>query len=187
MPGVTGFWWPNTITVLTSFICLVTELWWQNIGLIFICFNYNLPCLPLSCSFLILVLFHGMVRSVTLIGETYPLSSALLSRGSIPLRTAFLDGYDQTPPLYLPTQILRKVFTRPRTIHLLRLGPWPNIYIDLPSLVFHPLIIASRDSSLLLTFQHTRRTFINILTIYKVMQIRRLRIFLEIERDLSRL
>ena len=41
------------------------------------------PCLPLSCSFLILILFHGTVRSVALNGRPYPLSSALPSRGGV--------------------------------------------------------------------------------------------------------
>ena len=45
-------------------------------------------CLPLSYSFLILIIFHGMVRSVTLNDRPYPLSSVLTSRrGVLPQAT----------------------------------------------------------------------------------------------------
>ena len=46
-------------------------------------FSQIFPCLPLSFSFLILILFHGMVRSVTLNGRPPPLSLALLSQGGV--------------------------------------------------------------------------------------------------------
>ena len=46
-------------------------------------FSQIFPDFPLSCSFLILIIFHGMVRNVALNGRPYPLSSVLPSRGGV--------------------------------------------------------------------------------------------------------
>ena len=46
-------------------------------------FSQIFPCLPLSFSFLILIIFHGMIWSVTLNGRPSPLSSALVGRGGV--------------------------------------------------------------------------------------------------------
>ena len=45
-----------------------------------VAFSQIFSGIPLSCSFLILILFHGMVRCVALSGRSYPPSSVLPSR-----------------------------------------------------------------------------------------------------------
>ena len=93
---------------------------WQQLSLkIFLGFS-------LSCSFLILIIIHGMIQNVTLYGKPHPLTSALLSRGGILSRTTLLDGFNRISLLHLLTQILG-------------LGPWPNIYIDMGSWAYHSL------------------------------------------------
>ena len=89
---------------------LATEhlMWWQQLSLeIFHGF-------PLSYSFIIFILIHGMIQNITLKGRPHPLTSALLNRGGIPPRTTLLDGFDRMSLLHLLTRILMKVFTCPR-------------------------------------------------------------------------
>ena len=93
--------------------------------------------LPLSCSFWKLIHIIGVVRTIAPGVRPHLLISVLPCRGSILPLIAFSDGYNKSSPLYLPTRVLRKVFTRPQTIHVLRLGPWPNIYVDMHSWAYH--------------------------------------------------
>ena len=122
--------------------------------------------LLLSCSFSILILISGIARNVASGVRPHLLTSALLSRLSIPSQTTFSDGYNQTSPLYLSIWILRKVFIRPRTIYVLGLGPWSNIYIDMYSWAYHPYIIHIStkfrnlwDTKLYICIKHTIEKF----------------------------
>ena len=56
-------------------------------NVIVVAFSQIFPCLPLSCSLLIPIIFHGMVRSVALNGRPFPLSSAWPGRGGVLPRT----------------------------------------------------------------------------------------------------
>ena len=97
---------------------------------------------PLSSSFLILILIRGMVQNVALDGRPHLLTSALLSRGSIPPRTALLDDHDQTSPLYLLTWILMTVFAHSRTTYCPRIGPLAQYIHTYVLLGLSPLQIA---------------------------------------------
>ena len=92
----------------------------------------------MSYSFWILIHISGVVRTVALGVRPHLLTLALPCQRSIPPQAAVPDGYDQTSPLYLPTRVLRKMFTYPWTIHVLGLGPYPNIYVDVHSWASHP-------------------------------------------------
>ena len=83
-------------------------------------FSKIFPDLPLSCSFLILILFHGMVRCVALNGKSYPPSSALPSQeGVLPRTTDF--GWISF--LHLLTQSIMEVFSCPQGTLSPRIGP----------------------------------------------------------------
>ena len=75
-------------------------------------FSQIFSCLPLSCSFLILILFHGMVRSVALNGRPFPLFSTLPSRGGVLPRIGLLaqhihrQGLPGLSPPQQPLEIL---------------------------------------------------------------------------------
>ena len=73
-----------------------------------------------------------MIRNIALDGKPHLLTLALLSRGRIPPRTTLLDHHDQTSSLHLPIRIFMTVFT------VLKLGPWPNIHINIYSWAYHP-------------------------------------------------
>ena len=110
----------------------------RTFNVIVAAFSQIFPCLPLFCSFLILIIFHGMVRNVALNGRPCPLSSALPSRGGVIPRTTpelVLTGFHfftyQHGPLW-------KCFPVLKLFNVLGLSPWPNIYIDMGSLIFHP-------------------------------------------------
>ena len=91
----------------------------------------------MSCSFLTLVLFHGMVRSIILNGRPYLFSSALPSRGGVLSRTAprmIPIGFHS----FTNTKPFESVFLVLGLPRVLRLGPWPNICTDLSCLAFYP-------------------------------------------------
>ena len=119
-----------------------------------VAFPWDISWPPLSCSFWIFIHISGVVRTVAPSVKPHLLTSALPCLGITPPWTAFSDGYDQTSPLYLPTRVPRKVFTHPRTIHILELGLWPNIYVDIHSWAYHPyrLYIQLKTSDIYTTF-----------------------------------
>ena len=75
-------------------------------------FSQIFPCLPLSCSFFILIIFRGMVRSVALNCSPFPMSSALPGQGGVLPWTGPLAqhihryGLPGLSPLQQPLQIL---------------------------------------------------------------------------------
>ena len=75
-------------------------------------FPLMFPFFSLSFPILVLIIFHGMTRSVTLSGRPFPLSSAIPDRGGVlPMAE---EGF------------------------FLGLGPWPNVDIDMGFPVFYP-------------------------------------------------
>ena len=77
----------------------------------------------MSYSFLILILFHGMVRCVALNGRSYPPSSALPNReGVLPriIPGVILVGFSF---FHLLTHSLMEVFSYPQPTSSPRIGP----------------------------------------------------------------
>ena len=83
------------------------------------------------------ILIHGMVWNVALDGNTLPLTSTLLCRDDIPPWT-FARQYGSNSTLYLLPLTLMQAIIRPRTSYVLKLGPWPNICVEMYSCAFLP-------------------------------------------------
>ena len=98
-----------------------------------------------------------MVRNIALDGRLHPMIPTLTHQGSIPPRTALLDDHDQTSSLHLLTQILMKVFSRPR------IGPLAQYVCRYVLLGLSPLqllyIYKSKKISLLLIVYHIRQKY----------------------------
>ena len=95
----------------------------RTFNVIVAAFSQIFPCLPLFCSFLILIIFHGMDWSVALNSGPYPLSSALPSQGGVLPRTTprvALIGFHFFTYQHRP---LWKYFPVLGLVRVLELGP----------------------------------------------------------------
>ena len=95
-------------------------------------FFYIFYSSPLSCTFMMCIIINRISWNIALDGKPYFRTSALLSQGGNPLRTTFLDSYDQTPSLHSLMRTSTTVFNRPRTTKRPQTGP-PTQYILLVS------------------------------------------------------
>ena len=87
-----------------TFSLIRSESQLQSIQYGGISFFLDIIWLPFVLCFQDVYPYQQSLQNIALDGRPHCRSSALLSRGSIHLRTTFLDSYDQTSPLHLLTR-----------------------------------------------------------------------------------